>query len=898
MLPHETPHSMVDLPRLVDAWQSESLDEASRMKLAHLLRSSREARAHFLELCQIDAELRWRFASQAQVADTLAHKEGAARPIAAIVLSGLGFRDDAGFPAVFDKVEASEPHAQLWLQVYPVLRACVFMCLPRLSDAEAAVSAICEELADHSLTDLSPERFRRLASDVACRAAGRRIERKPGSITRVIASIVEQSLLNSGDIDVVAAYESCETCVPGHVPADTLRPLCLRYLLELSPAEIAASLNLPEPAVYTRLAEARLATWHSCFSRLSLCEEPPDLRRCSAFSWALDRPRFFEQPTSQTSRRDSPERLLQELEAWIGSRDENRRCFVAFGILHESLYRRLSLYHLLEESKSRREEEFHRVVTDMLLRLEEASAMASPVSEAPRRAKPSRAPAAWLAAIAAALLIAAGAGIWWSGRPPADLPGDPQLAERDTSLSDPAPVEPAPPKPQPAEPPPRTVAAVVKTALKVDGPSVQKLEADSPIFAGERIELAAGILHLSTPSGCEWVLEGPIAMVMNKNGEVSLIRGKLVGRSSGRADPLLVQTPTARVLDRGTEFGVSVGADHATSVAVYDGAVELSSAADGASRAATGALNIDADFEATVRQDGRLPAKPARSAHDRAFIRPDEVELRQQQQRGSLEAAEKVAFFELLRVEGLLAYQGFHGASNGGDLTIGFLPFRAQAPMQFGDDLAASHAGRTSSKSLLLSNGDTTFLDLDVSGQSPLARAGLVDASNLVGAPEAVVWVCWRSRVSLPDDGHIEWTGLSLMHGDERMTDEPVFIGQPAGSAHLGLQIYNGQEQMIQDLDAESDVPGTQARASDNRTHLWVARITFHDAATVSVWCDVDPAKIGSTPAQAEQHIADLKFDRLRLEVSEEGDDGQCAYDEVILTTSREALVAALARRN
>jgi hypothetical protein len=75
--------------------------------------------------------------------------------------------------------------------------------------------------------------------------------------------------------------------------------------------------------------------------------------------------------------------------------------------------------------------------------------------------------------------------------------------------------------------------------------------------------------------------------------------------------------------------------------------------------------------------------------------------------------------------------------------------------------------------------------------------------------------------------------------------------------------------------------------------------VEFHDPGfgAVSMWCDVDPSEIGSTAPSAEGEVEEPEFDRLRLEVSLEGDQGTCSFDEVYMTSSLEALIEATACR-
>lgn len=894
---------MPELPGLVDAWQAggDSWNEASQFKLNELLQSSREARQYFLEMCQVDAELRWRYASQSEIDSALASHAapGTVRPIASIVLSGLGFREDPGFASVFDVVKQTEVHAQCWLHVYPVLRACMFLLHTTPNEAESVVNTIGEQLSGRPLAKLPVDRFRQLVSEVTYQTVCQRANLKPGSATRNLKALIERCVRLSDSIDVVALYESFETSIPRELPPGMLRVLCLRYLLDMPPAQIAAVTQQTESMVTSHLAEARLQIWRSCVSRASVCEVPMELQGFSAANWALDQPGAFGIATPAASLRTGSERRVLGLGAWTTSSDENLRGLIILAILHESLYRRLSLYQLLAESKTRRDEAFHGIVAEMVSHLENAAASVRPAAIRPRSSRRSRTTTAWLAAVAAAVFLAASVGIWRASQPPTELPEPPFVADRDPT---PAPVPAAEQAPELAPamevPQPVLVATVTKVLdakLAVD----RTLESGSPIFEGEQLDLTHGIVQLTTASGSEWVLEAPVVVVMVSGEEVSLVSGKIVGLNSGQGVPLVVQTPNARVLDLGTEFGVEVNDLKGTSVAVYDGSIQLSAAGDATLPTSATPITVEADYEAIVDGTSGLPAIPTRLAHDRAFIRPDEVELREERAQGSIDAAAKVAFYEMLRVDGLLAYQGFHSGSEARDLTVGFQTPRIMGSTHFAEDLTSTANAQPTSSSLVLSNAGLVFLDIDSSENSPMAKAGMLNAVGRVAPPGREVWVCWRSKSTLPEGGRFRWSGLSLMNGDERRVNESIFVGHPVDTPNLGLDVVKGQDAAIQDLDNEPSLPGVQPLANDNETHLWIVRVEFHDPGfgAVSMWCDVDPAEVATTAPSAEGEVEEPEFDRLRLEVSLEGDQGTCAFDEVYMTSSLDALIEAMARR-
>ncbi|QDU56600.1 FecR domain-containing protein [Aeoliella mucimassa] len=897
MSPDEIFHTMPELPRLVEAWQLGTLHGEAKHKLSELLLNNRDARQYFIELTQIDSELRWRYSSQSHIAPALAHDvNGSTIPAASIVIRELGIREDVSFYQVFELVEHSELHAQLWLQVYIALRACLFMGLRLPSDAEAAVDSVCSGLMDEPLTEYSPDRFCSLALNLAVEqfAVWQGVDAERDRSVQQFEAILKRSLRECEAVDVVALYESVEDFVPRHVPASALRVLCMRYLLELSPGEISRLLSLPLKKVLSQLAECRLKLWNACATSVKQHASPTVMQGFNLFYGFVDASESFGLQPEGGRRQSASAQFLQDLDSWCSEGEENGRCLLAMAVAHEALYRRLSLNVLLEDSSTRRDEAFHHVLTDMVLYLEETSPSVPSepsVAHAPRR---SRFATAWGMAIAAAVLIAASMGYLMLQRDNAVSPDTPVLAQQEREVpSNPltgADIREATSFP---EVPVRIAVATVKTSLGVVGRSDTDYSVGNSVYANEPIELTEGIVELITPSGSEWVLEAPVSLYLDDQGVVDLKHGKLVGLNSGQANALIVETPTARVLDTGTEFGVSVGDLQTTSVAVYEGAIELSSQPFDLADPKISPIEMEADYQAVVEQGGQLPKTVDLQMHDREFIRPDEVALRVEQQHGSAEAADKVAFYELLRIEGLLAYQGFHAESYGEAYAVGFETPRAISPLRFGSDLLPIKRSQRASESLVIGQNTTVFMNLDVSERSRLARAGLLNSSGDVGKDDSEVWMSWWSQMSLSSDQRFDWTGVSLMYGDKRNDEEPVFFGQPSGASGLGVRLYPPGNEAMYLFDTDRAFVGVQPLAIDNQSHFWTVRMAFGDdsAAVVSVWLDTELEELSSTPPLLVQAIPNLKFDRLRLESSSGKSSDTCTYDEFVLAQTLESLV-------
>lgn len=892
-MPDDIQREFPQLPRLVDAWQAGTLssNDGEFAELTELLRNHRDVRSYFLQAMQIDAELRWRMASSRKVDSALVQSpEGTVRPIASIVLNELAFRTDRGFAAVYNRVEGNDTLAQLWLRLYPTIRACTLLCVPSLSDTDTVVDAICDSLSVQSHTSSSPTEFQRIASETTVKHFSSLLQRHNSKHRAALLSLVGQCLDCAPELDAVAIYASVEAIVPHQLSTNALRLLCNRYLIEQTPAQMARALGTSEHKLYAQLAETRNPIWKACVAAANLPKVSLPPKTLASLNWLLDVfPTYLESPQIAASS-DAGMQPLDNLLSWLDDSTLNCKCFLTLAILHESLYRQLPLPKLLDESLSRRDEAFHRVVTDMIAQLEDVPATTPhPPSPVPQPALSSAA-LGWFGAIAAVLLISATLALWGATSPTPQQPIAIDTTPKAVETSQPDPI------PEPVLPPQPIVVGTIQSAL--DLPDGHPLgEVGTSIVAGQTIELAEGIVQVSTVSGSQWVLQAPLTLTMNEQGAVTLSHGRLVGLNSGQALPLVVHTPSATVVDVGTEFGVGVSDDLETAVAVYEGAVTLSDASDNESSPTQDSLAITANSQAVVARDGAIRVPPEPLLHDRDFIRPDEVQLREEVQQGSATAAERVAYYELLRVDGLLAYQGFHAASQGKEFSIGIAEpgMRIFGSVRFAANLDGGDARFSSSRSLLLSNDQSVFLDLDVSPQSPLARSGMVDDNGMLGRQPGDIWLFWRSKSELGEGKQFSWVGLSTMHGDQRATDEPLFVGKPSTLEIFGTHM-NGDDGVRQALDIDPNTPGVQSMPSDSNPHQWIVRFSCAGGgkATASVWCDVDPSQVESIAPHAQQQYDDLHFDRIRVEVSKPGDRGQCAFDQVILTSSSEAMVSAL----
>lgn len=90
---------------------------------------------------------------------------------------------------------------------------------------------------------------------------------------------------------------------------------------------------------------------------------------------------------------------------------------------------------------------------------------------------------------------------------------------------------------------------------------------------GESVELTDGLLQLTFNSGAKVIIQGPARFVPQSAMLAKLERGKISALVSESAHGYTVVTPTAEIVDLGTEFAVDVTNDGSTELHVLDGDV-------------------------------------------------------------------------------------------------------------------------------------------------------------------------------------------------------------------------------------------------------------------------------------------------------------------------------------
>lgn len=97
----------------------------------------------------------------------------------------------------------------------------------------------------------------------------------------------------------------------------------------------------------------------------------------------------------------------------------------------------------------------------------------------------------------------------------------------------------------------------------------------STFATGDPVRLESGFIELVTDTSAVLLIEGPCDLSVTSDNQVRIDRGRFVAEVPPKAKYFTVVTPTARVVDYGTEFGVEVDVTGKTDTLVFKGEVEL-----------------------------------------------------------------------------------------------------------------------------------------------------------------------------------------------------------------------------------------------------------------------------------------------------------------------------------
>ncbi|MBX2852395.1 MAG: FecR domain-containing protein [Phycisphaeraceae bacterium] len=206
----------------------------------------------------------------------------------------------------------------------------------------------------------------------------------------------------------------------------------------------------------------------------------------------------------------------------------------------------------------------------------------------------------------AALFIAA--VIFWPGSQP---PATPPVVDNNANTHQPA-------------PPLNSARQVATLTAQHDARwGTPSFSVGDGLRAGQRLTLDAGLAEITTERGTVVVLQGPCTLRLTEADDtLYLQRGRLAADVPPSAVGFTVETPTARVVDYGTQFGVEVDNTGATETAVFEGEVELGELSSDADRPAR-SIRLTAGWSSSVNKEDGLRREPvALTGQDHArFVR-------------------------------------------------------------------------------------------------------------------------------------------------------------------------------------------------------------------------------------------------------------------------------------
>jgi ferric-dicitrate binding protein FerR (iron transport regulator) len=91
---------------------------------------------------------------------------------------------------------------------------------------------------------------------------------------------------------------------------------------------------------------------------------------------------------------------------------------------------------------------------------------------------------------------------------------------------------------------------------------------------GSKLNLLQGLAQIQLSRGAVVILEGPSRIEILDDNGIRMERGKLSARVPESAHGFVVVSPQGKIIDRGTEFGVSVSEQGQSEVRVFEGLVE------------------------------------------------------------------------------------------------------------------------------------------------------------------------------------------------------------------------------------------------------------------------------------------------------------------------------------
>lgn len=366
----------------------------------------------------------------------------------------------------------------------------------------------------------------------------------------------------------------------------------------------------------------------------------------------------------------------------------------------------------------------------------------------------------------------------------------------------------------------------------------------STLFAGEQLDLAAGLVEVTFIDGAQVVLEGPVKFDVKATDLAELHEGRIAAVVPERARGFEVATNGLNVVDLGTEFGMVAEGDE-TEVHVFRGLVMAHVLDAAGQQVRTVELNTAQAARITPASSmvARIPAR------DDVFVR-------------SLSVVSGPH-------DGLYAYEDFNypegplSEQNGGFGWAGpWFIVESVDPAGSTNHVVSGgleYEGMTPVSNRAVQSGQQNRMrrSLSTSAGGVFDTAGLVevqDGTRLVGRDGATVYLSFLQRVNKTDD---VFYGFELHRND--------------GNANRVLCIGNGAEQCGYGVTSNTNVYGKKnfpALGVENTdTNFIVVRIDFGSGNRDRVRVYRNPESLVNEVACAvdAELVGNFAFDRISL---------------------------------
>ena len=369
----------------------------------------------------------------------------------------------------------------------------------------------------------------------------------------------------------------------------------------------------------------------------------------------------------------------------------------------------------------------------------------------------------------------------------------------------------------------------------------------SPLYAGQKIELAEGLAEVTFADGATLLLEGPATFHVAGSGKVDLHAGRMAAVVPQWARDFHVRTATLDLFDVGTEFGLVAQESGAAEVHVFNGLVK----ADVLDSNGRALRRLELSAAQAARVSPLSTSVVEFPANDAGFVRNMTPVFGPH--------------------DGLLAEEGFRypdgplEAQNGGFGWAGPWFTTSADDAEAGPDsnrvlpgsLAAQGIVPVGNRAVLDGHRNRIRRQLATSVGGVFDAEGLVenqDEVRLIGRDGKHVYLSFVQRVSQVDDG---FYGLELHRGDGN-GNRVLCIGNGADGAGYGatsnVNAYGARN--LPALGAESDEP-----------NFFVVKLTFgvNNRDTVEIYRN--PASLRDEKAcQADAVLrGNFAFDRISI---------------------------------